>query len=56
MGEGDRNGDVSGPTTPYACGDLGGLQDADGLRNLYRNTQRNTSLNIHRNPGPYSVG
>lgn len=28
MGEGGRNGDVSGPTTPYARGDLGGLRGA----------------------------
>lgn len=28
MGEGGRNGDVSGPTTPYVCGDLGGPEDA----------------------------
>ncbi|MFD5569461.1 hypothetical protein [Streptomyces cadmiisoli] len=28
MGEGGRNEDVSGPTTPYARGDLGGLRGA----------------------------
>ncbi|MGX1480789.1 UNVERIFIED_CONTAM: hypothetical protein RKD50_009597 [Streptomyces canus] len=39
MIEGGRNGDVSGPITPYDRGDLGGLHGAvEPARNLHRNT------------------
>ena len=33
-----RNGDLSGPTTSYAVGDLGDSGGCEGRRNIYRNT------------------
>ncbi|GGW87376.1 hypothetical protein GCM10010350_84520 [Streptomyces galilaeus] len=54
-----RNEGASSPTTPYACGNLGGLQGAaEAGANPYRNTQRNICRTtgsveasaIHRSP------
>ena len=54
MGEGGRNGDVRGPTTPYAWGGLGELRSAVKARATSSATPtatrwRNAQRNIQRN-------